>query len=201
MFSSATKIQELLYASYRHQIGRHLRKREACSTMYYNSSSKNKIHQNTRELISMHSTMLLNTYPGLLGWIDCREECWQHQWLVKIIKYFVTSSDYFRMSHSFWRESGGVFCTFISEGRMLPTLKRLNPTTHKGKDYMITSNSFVFEFCNGAKNTFDLTATRSSTRPVCLDLGAPAILSGSRDSKFPTWNQKLFHSVPLPVGS
>ena len=31
--------------------------------------------------------------------------------------------------------------------------------------------------------------------------GAPAILSGSGDSKFPTWNQKLFHSVPLPAGS
>ena len=75
------------------------------------------------------------------------------------------------MSHCFWRESGGIFCTFISEGRMLPTLKRLIPTTHKGKDYMIASNSFVFEFCNSAKNTFDLLATRSCTRSACLDLG------------------------------
>ena len=100
--------------------------------------------------------------------------------------YFATSSDYFRMCHCFWRESGGIFGTFISEGRMLPTLERLNPTTHKGKDDMVTSDSFVFEIRNGSKDTFDLLATRSCTRPVCLNLGALATLSGSGDSKFPT---------------
>jgi len=29
-------------------------------------------------------------------------------------------------------------------------------------------------------------------------LGAPAILSGSGVSKFPTWNQNFFHSAPFP---
>jgi len=80
----------------------------------------------------------------------------------------------------------GSLVPFISEGKMLPMLKRLNPTTHKGKDYMIASNSFVLEFCNGVKNTFNLFATKSCTRPACLDLGAPATLSGSGNSKFPT---------------
>ena len=40
VFSSATEIQELLYASYFHQNGGHLLKTEACSTMSYNSSAK-----------------------------------------------------------------------------------------------------------------------------------------------------------------
>ena len=31
--------------------------------------------------------------------------------------------------------------------------------------------------------------------------GAPSILSGSGDSKFPTWNQNFFHSAPLFTGS
>ena len=31
--------------------------------------------------------------------------------------------------------------------------------------------------------------------------GAPTVLSGSGDSKFPTWNQNFFHSAPLPAGS
>ena len=31
--------------------------------------------------------------------------------------------------------------------------------------------------------------------------GAPAVLSGSRDSKFPIWNQNFFHSAPWPAGS
>ena len=192
MSSCATKIQDLLYAFYRHQTGRHLRKREACSTMSYNSSAKKKIHQNTRELIFKYSTMLLNTYPRLLGWIDCREECWQHQRLVEIIKYFATSSDYLKMRHCFWRESGGVFCTFISEGRMFSTLKRLNATTHKGKDHMVTSNSFVFEICNGSKDTFDLLATRSCTRLVCLDLGGASNSFRKRRFEVPDMKPETF---------
>ena len=66
-----------------------------------------------------------NSYPGLFGRIGCREE------------YFTTSYDHFRISHCFWREPSGIFCTFISEGRMFPTLKRLDPTTHKGEDHLI----------------------------------------------------------------
>ena len=49
-------------------------------------------------------------------------------------------------------------------------LERLDPTSHKGEHYMITSDSFVFEVGNGAKDALDLLATRSS-RPVFLDLG------------------------------
>ena len=104
-----------------------------------------------------------NSYPGLFGRIGCREECWQFQGLVKVIEYFTTSYDHFRMSHCFWQKSGGILCTFISEGRMFPMLKRLNPTTHKGKNHMITSNSLVFEISNGAKNALELFATWSCT--------------------------------------
>ena len=111
-----------------------------------------------------------NSYLGLFGRIGCREECWQFQGLVEVIEYFTTSSDHFRMSHCFWREPSGIFCTFISEGRMFPMLKRLDLTSHKGEDHMISSNSFVFEIGNGAKNALDLFATGSRTWPVCLYL-------------------------------
>ena len=151
--------------------------------------------------IYKYLTVFFNTYPGLFGWIDYQEECWKYQRLVEIIKYLAASLDYFRTSHCFWRESGGILCAFIPEGRMFPTLKRLNSTTNKGRDYMISSNSFVFEFGNGAKNTFDLFATGHVLDQLAWTWGAPATLSGSGDSKFPTWNQKLFHSVPLPAGS
>ena len=87
------------------------------------------------------------------------------------------------MSHCFWRESGGICCTFISEGRMFPML---DPTAYKGEDHMITGNSFVFSIYNGSKDALDLLATRPGTRPVLLDMGAPGTLSGSGDSKFPT---------------
>ena len=63
-------------------------------------------------------------------------------------------------------------------------LERLDPTAYKGEDHMITSDSFVFEIGNGAKNTLDLLATRSSTRPVFLDLG------GARNS-FWKWRFKV----------
>ena len=146
-------------------------------------------------LINKYSTVLLH-YPGLFGWIDCRKECWQYQGPVEIVKYFATSSDYFRMSNYFRRESGGIFCTFINEGRMLSTLKRLNPTTHKGKYHMITNNSFVFELCNGSKDTFDLLATRSCTRPDCLDLGGAS-------NSFWKWRFEVPNMKPetIPLGS
>ena len=148
MFSSATVIQELPYASYRHQNGSHHLKTVACSTTSYNSSAERRFHQISKILTYKYSRMLIDTYPGILGWIDCREECWQHQRLVEIIKYFATSSDYLRMRHGFRRESGGVFCTFISEGRMFSTLKGLNSTNHKGKYYMIPSSSFALHPSN-----------------------------------------------------
>ena len=157
--------------------------------MSYNSSTKKaRIRQNIKMHIYKYSIVFLNTYPGLFRRIDFRKERWEFQVLVEIVDYFTTSSDYFRMSHCFWRESGGIFCTFISESRMLPTLNRLNPTTHKGKDHMITSNSFALQCCNGIKKAFYLAATRSSTRPARSDLGAPGVLSRSGDSMFLTWN-------------
>ena len=74
---SATKIQELLYASYRHQIGWHLRKREACSTMSYNSSAKKaRIRQKIKMQIYKYSIVFLNTYLGIFGRIDCKKKCW-----------------------------------------------------------------------------------------------------------------------------
>ena len=75
MLSSATEIRELLYASYLHQNGRHRLKMEACSTMSYNSSAKKKFHQTIKRLTYKYSRMLIDTYPGILGSIDCREEC------------------------------------------------------------------------------------------------------------------------------
>ena len=90
------------------------------------------------------------------------------------------------MSHCFWQKSGRILCTFISEGRVFSMLERLDPMTHKGEDHMITSDPFVLEIANGTKEALDLFTTRSYTRPARLDLGAPATLSGSGDSKFPT---------------
>ena len=125
-----------------------------------------------------------NSYPGLFGRIGCREE------------YFTTSYDHFRISHCFWREPSGIFCTFISEGRMFPTLKTLDLTTHKGEDHMLSCNSFVFEIGNGAKNALDLFATGSCTWPVCLDLG------GTNNS-FWKWGFKVpdMKPEPFPLGS
>ena len=65
--------------------------------------------------------------------------------------------------HCFWREPGGILCTFISEGRMFSMLERLDPMSHKGEDRMITSDSFVLEIGNNMKNVLDLFATRSLT--------------------------------------
>ena len=97
-------------------------------------------------------------------WEDWQlEECWQFQRLVKVIEYFTTSLDCFGISHCFWREPGGILCTFISEGRMFSMLERLDPTSHKGEDHMITSDSFVLEIGNNMKNVLDLFATKSRT--------------------------------------
>ena len=65
-------------------------------------------------------------------------------------------------------------------------LERLDPTAYKGEDHMITGDSFIFPIRNGSEDALNLLATRSITRPVFLDLGAPGTLSGSGDSKFPT---------------
>ena len=112
------------------------------------------------------------------------------------VSFITTSSDYLRVSHCFGGHSGGVLCTFISESRMFSMLKRLDPTAHKGEDHMITGNSFVFPTGNGFKNALDLLATRSSTRPVFLDLG------GARNS-FWKWRFKIPNMKPitLPLGS
>jgi len=56
---------------------------------------------------------------------------------------------------------------------MLPILERLDPTAYKRKDYMITSDSFIFQMSNGFQDAANLLATRSFTRPALLDLGGP----------------------------
>ena len=142
-----------------------------------------------------------NTYPCILGRILCPKERWKRQRLVKVVEYFAASLDYFRLSHWFWRHPSGVLRAFISKCRMLSELERLDPTTNKGVDHMISSDPFALDSGNNTQNNFNLPATRSFTRLAFLDLGALATLSGSGDSKFPTWNQNFFHSAPLPAGS
>jgi hypothetical protein len=115
--------------------------------------------------------MLSNSYSGLFGWIDCRKECWQPQSVVEVVKYLAASFDYLSTRHCLWSKPGGIFYTFIYEGRVLPTLQGLDPTTHKGKDHMVTSDSFVLQHCKGIKKAFYLAATRSNTRPAWTDWG------------------------------
>ena len=142
-----------------------------------------------------------NTYPCILGRILCPEEHWKLQRLVEVVEYFAAPFDYFRLSHWFWRHPSGVLRAFISKCRMLSELERLDSTTNKGVDHMISSDSFALDSGNNTQNDFNLPATRSFTRPAFLFLGALATLSGSGDSKFLTWNQNFFHSAPLPAGS
>ena len=52
-------------------------------------------------------------------------------------------------------------------------LEWLDPTAYKRKDYMITSDSFIFQMSNGFKDAANLLTTRSFTRPALLDLGGP----------------------------
>jgi hypothetical protein len=64
-----------------------------------------------------------------------------------------------------------VLCAFISEGRMFSMLERLDPMDYKRKDYMIASNSFIFQVSNGFQEAVNFLATRSKTQPVFLDQG------------------------------
>ena len=181
-------IQEWPSISCYHQ-KQHLLKLEAYNAMSYNFSAKEaRVYQKIKTLITSTRRCFFNTYPCIFGRILGPEEYWKLQRFVKIIEYFTTSSDYIRMCHWFWWHSGSILYPFISEGWMLSILERLNPMAHKGEDHMIPGNSFVFHFCNDSKEALDLLATRSYTCPVFLDLGAPGTLSGSGDSKFPTWN-------------
>ena len=52
-------------------------------------------------------------------------------------------------------------------------LERLDSTADKRKDYMITSDSFIFQMSNGFQDAVHLLATRSFTRPALSDLGGP----------------------------
>jgi len=72
-----------------------------------------------------------NTYPCILGKILCPQERWKHQGLVKVVEYFAAPLDYFRFRHWFWRHPGGILSAFISKGRMLSELERLQPATDK----------------------------------------------------------------------
>ena len=78
---------------------------------------------------------------------------------------------------------------------MFPKLKRLDPTAYKGKDYVITSNSFIFHMSNGSQDAVNLLAIRSITRPAFLDLG------GTRNS-FRKWRFKVPDMKPefFPLG-
>ena len=113
------------------------------------------------------------TYPCILGRIVCLEERWKLQRLVKVVEYFAAPLDYLQLNHWFWRHSGRVLCAFISKGRMLPILERLDPTAYKRKDYMITSDSFIFQMSNGFQDAVNLLVTRSFTRPALSDLEGP----------------------------
>ena len=80
-------------------------------------------------------------------------------------------------------------CAFISKGSLLTALERLDPTAYKGKDHMITDDSFIFQMSNGFEDALNLLATRSTTRPVLLDLG------GTRNS-FWKWRFKISDMKP-----
>ena len=165
--------------------------------MSYSFSAKEaRICQKIKNFIYKYSAVSLRTNSSLLGRIGCPEKRWQLQRLVKVIEYFTTSSDCFEMSHCFGRQSGGILCTFISEGRMFPMLERLDPTAHKGEDHVISGNSLVFHLCNDSNEALDLLVTRSHTRPVFLDL------RGARNS-FWKWGFKVLDMKPefLPLES
>ena len=54
----------------------------------------------------------------------------------------------------------GVLRAFISKCRMLSELERLDSTTNKGVDHMISSDSFALDSGNNTQNDFNLPATR-----------------------------------------
>ena len=140
--------------------------------------------------------MLINTYPGILGRIAYPEERWKSQGLVKVVEYLAAPSYYLRMIHRFRGKSGWIFYTFISEGEMLSILQGLYSTTHKGEHHMISDNSFLLQRCKSVKEACYLTATRTGTRPACLDLG------GTRSS-LRKWRFKVPDMKPefLPLES
>ena len=131
-FFSATKIQELPFISCCHQ-KYHLLKSVACNTMTYNFSAKEAKNSSEDKKMLTKSTRQCfpNTYPCILGRVFRPEECWKFQRLVKIVEYFAASPDYFRLSHWFGRHSDGILCAFISEGRILSKLERLDLTAYK----------------------------------------------------------------------
>ena len=133
-----------------------------------------------------------NTYPCILGMILCPEERSKYQRLVEVVEYFAAPLDYFRQSHWFWRHPSRVLCAFISKGRMLSELERLNSMTNKWVDHMISSDSFAFNNGNDTKNDLDLLATRSFTRPVFLDLGGASNPFWKRGLKVPNVEPELF---------
>ena len=192
----------MTFVSCYHQ-SQHLQKSEAYNTRTYNFSAERSKEFVRRSKMLTTSTRhgFQNTYPCILGRILCLEERWKLQRLVEVVEYIVAPLDYFRLSHWFWRHPSGVLHAFISKCRMLSELERLDSTTNKGVDYMISSDSFALDSGNNTQNDFNLPATRSFTRPTFMDLGAPATLSGSGDSMFPTWYQNFFHSALLPAGS
>ena len=155
--------------------------------MSYNFSAKeSKDLSEDQTLVYKYSAVWLNTYPGILGRINCRKGCWQFQILVEVIEYFTASPDYLRMNHCLWRKSSRILCTFISEGRMFPTLKRLDPTTHKGEDHMISSNSFILKLAMARRMHSTCLPPGPALDQFAWTWGALATLSGSGDSKFPT---------------
>ena len=107
-------------------------KLEAYNTMSYNFSAKEaRIRQQVKMHAYKYSIVFHNTYPGFFGRIGCPEECWQFQRLVKVIEYFASSLDYFRLSHWLWGHPSGVLRAFISKSRMLSQLERLRLATDK----------------------------------------------------------------------
>ena len=133
-----------------------------------------------------------NTYPCILGRILCPEERWKRQRLVEVVEYFAASLDYFRLSHWFWRHPSGGLHAFISKCRMLSKLERLDSTTNKGVDHMISSDSFALDSGNNTQNDFNLPATRSFTRPTFLDLGGASNSFWKRRFEVPDMKPETF---------
>ena len=61
---------------------------------------------------------------------------------------------------------------------------------------MITDDSFIFQMSNGFEDALNLLATRSTTRPVLLDLGGTSNSFWKRGFKVPNMEPELF-----PFGS
>src|SRR6185295_15480384 len=79
---------------------------------------------------------------------------------------------------------------------MLSELERLDSTTNKGVDHMISSDSFALDSGNNMHYDFNLPATRSFTRPAFLDLGGASNPFWKWGFKVPNMEPKL-----LPFGS